>query len=441
MSQASPSIGANKSGLAYRQEDNDGKKALLSHHKGSTAPEYAEAGAIWLDDAATPWLLKAHDGTDWIALGEINATANTFSPYLGAGPMKLLNYADDTGPANAHAVAPSPSPAPAAYAAGQAVLLKPANATTGASTLNVSGLGAKAVKLPDGTDTGTNTMVATGVYLLVYDGTNFVLANPAIAANLLLARGSTLASAATVNLGAANSDYVEISGTTTITSLGSATARNHVWVKFQGSLTLTHNAASLVLPAGASIQTQAGDVAEFARVSGANWQCLSYIPASGKPVAAIARADLPAGAVIQSAAAAYATNENLGNIPADDTLPQNTEGTEIVTVSITPTSATSVIEVEFCGFAAAAGSVLCIAALFRDSDADALQAAAATAGSANLPNSLPLLYREAAGSTAARTYKIRAGTSSGTGRMNGTTSGRLFGGAAASCLVVREIRA
>jgi len=45
MTQATPSIGANKSGLQYRTEDNDGKKALLNHHKGATAPAYAEAGS------------------------------------------------------------------------------------------------------------------------------------------------------------------------------------------------------------------------------------------------------------------------------------------------------------------------------------------------------------------------------------------------------------
>lgn len=144
MSQASPTIGANKTGLTFRQEDNDGKKALLSHHKGSSAPDYAEAGAIWLDDSSTPWLLKLHDGADWIALGSINASSNAFQPYQGNAPLKYANYAADTGSANAYAVAPVP--ALSAYAAGQVVILKPANAVTGASTINVNALGAKAIK-------------------------------------------------------------------------------------------------------------------------------------------------------------------------------------------------------------------------------------------------------------------------------------------------------
>lgn len=284
MSQSTPTIGANKTGLQYRQEDNDGKKALLNHHKGSTAPSYKEAGMIWLDDAATPWLLKFYDGADWITLGEVNATANTFNPFTGTAAPKLLNYAPDSGAANAYAV--TPVPAITSYVAGQAVMLKPANANSGAATLAVSGLTAKNIKLPDGTNPGANAMLTTGIYTLVYDGTNFILTNPAITGGMaiLASRGTTLASASTVDLGAADSDYVEISGTTTITSFGSTTTRNHVWVKFQGALTLTHNGTSLILPSGANILTAAGDRAEFVRISGSNWQCLNYERASGAPL-------------------------------------------------------------------------------------------------------------------------------------------------------------
>lgn len=439
MSQASPTIGANKTGLTFRQEDNDGKKALLSHHKGSSAPDYAEAGAIWLDDSSTPWLLKLHDGADWIALGSINASSNAFQPYHGNSPLKYVNYATDTGAANAYAVAPVP--ALSGYTAGQVVILKPTNAVTGASTINVNALGTKAIKTQDGSDTTANAMVAGGVFILVYDGTNFILANPAISGNFLLARGTAVASAATIDIGAANSDYVEVSGTTTITGLGTSTGRNHVWVKFQSALTLTHNATSLILPTGANITTAAGDVAEFVRVTGGNWQCLGYHPASGKPVAAITRADLPAGAVIQSVCATYASNADLSTtIPNDDTIPQNTEGTEILTVSITPTSASSTIEIEFRGMGAASGSANLVAALFKDSGANALAASTGIAGSVNLPGPIGIIYQESAGSTSARTYKIRVGANTGTCRLNGTTTGRLYGGTSAAVLVVREIK-
>ncbi len=94
MSQADPTIGSGQSGLAYRTADNNGKKALLNHHKGSTAPTYAEAGMLWLDDSATPWVLKTHDGTDWISVGEIHATNNTFKPKVGSSLAAGLGEAN-----------------------------------------------------------------------------------------------------------------------------------------------------------------------------------------------------------------------------------------------------------------------------------------------------------------------------------------------------------
>ena len=50
MTQSTPILGANLSGLTYRTQDNNAKRALLNHHKGSTAPTYAEAGMIGMDD-------------------------------------------------------------------------------------------------------------------------------------------------------------------------------------------------------------------------------------------------------------------------------------------------------------------------------------------------------------------------------------------------------
>ncbi|MBI1215695.1 MAG: hypothetical protein GC185_07745 [Alphaproteobacteria bacterium] len=185
MSQSNPVIGANKSGLTYRQEDNDGKQALLNHHKGSSAPSYAEAGTIWLDDSATPWLLKLHDGADWITLGAVSATANTFVPYHGAAALRMVNHSSDSGAADAYAMIPTP--ALSAYVEGQIVTLAPQNANTGACTLSVSGLSARGIKLCSGADPGAGAMLAGGIYLLIYDGTYFVLLNPETSGGAALA--------------------------------------------------------------------------------------------------------------------------------------------------------------------------------------------------------------------------------------------------------------
>lgn len=179
MSQANPSIGANKPGLTYRNEDNAGKLAQLSSHKGSTAPSYAVAGTIWLDDNATPWLLKIYDGSDWITFGAVNATTNAFTPFLGTSGIKYLNYAADTGDADAYAVAPTP--AISTYTAGQLVTLRPSANNTGNSTLAVSGLSAVNIKLLNSDDPHAGALLTSGIYHLVYNGTNFVLLNPSYA--------------------------------------------------------------------------------------------------------------------------------------------------------------------------------------------------------------------------------------------------------------------
>lgn len=93
----------------------------------------------------------------------------------------------------------------------------------------------------------------------------------------------TLASASTVNIGAAASDNVIISGTTTITAFDNVNNGVKRWVRFSGALTLTHNGTSLILPGAANITTAANDTAEFISLGGGNWQCIRYTKASVAP--------------------------------------------------------------------------------------------------------------------------------------------------------------
>lgn len=85
----------------------------------------------------------------------------------------------------------------------------------------------------------------------------------------------TVASATTCDIGAAQAAKIIISGTTTITSLGT-TAHKRRFVKFSGALTLTHDATALILPDGRNIQTVAGATAIFLSDSTGNWTCWSY---------------------------------------------------------------------------------------------------------------------------------------------------------------------
>ena len=61
------------------------------------------------------------------------------------------------------------------YFTGLFVLLNPVTANTDAATLNINGLGAKAIEGQDGSAITTNDILATGIYSMTYDGTNFLL--------------------------------------------------------------------------------------------------------------------------------------------------------------------------------------------------------------------------------------------------------------------------
>lgn len=89
-------------------------------------------------------------------------------------------------------------------------------------------------------------------------------------------KGADIASAATTDLGAIEGLMHDITGTTTITSFG--TIRAGVWkfIKFEGALTLTHNATSLILPGAVNITTAVGESALMFSEGSGNWRCLFY---------------------------------------------------------------------------------------------------------------------------------------------------------------------
>lgn len=98
------------------------------------------------------------------------------------------------------------------------------------------------------------------------------------------AKGADIASATTTDIGAATGEFVDVTGTTTITGLGTIAAGIVRTIRFTGALTLTHNATSLILPGSANITTANGDVAQFRSLGSGNWKCVGYIKADGTAV-------------------------------------------------------------------------------------------------------------------------------------------------------------
>ena len=85
-----------------------------------------------------------------------------------------------------------------------------------------------------------------------------------------------VASAATTPIGAALSVNVNVTGAVTITAFDTVLAGIVRFVRFDAALTLTYNAASLILPGAANITTAAGDQAVFRSLGSGSWECLNY---------------------------------------------------------------------------------------------------------------------------------------------------------------------
>ena len=127
-------------------------------------------------------------------------------------------------------------------------------------------------------------------------------------------------------------------------------------------------------------------------------------------------------------------------MPFDNTIPQNTEGDQYLSLAITPTDSSNVlvIEVDIIVESSVGNSMTC--ALFVDSTAGALATSAHRTGQSLEPSVMTLTHHLVAGSTSARTYKIRVGgDSAGTTRINGFNSAELHGGVAASSIRITEV--
>lgn len=134
---------------------------------------------------------------------------------------------------------------------------------------------------------GQNITTAAGDRMIVRgdgSGNARVIAYiPATGYPVNMAKGADIASAATVNLDTATGDFVHITGTTTITAITLASGKKAT-VVFDGALTLTHNATTLILPGAANITTAGGDRATFRGDGSGNVRCIQYTKADGRAI-------------------------------------------------------------------------------------------------------------------------------------------------------------
>ncbi len=293
------------------------------------------------DDGATT---EANRGKWATVLGKLTNPLKTAVEGINTSLLTLLNnntmgYADDTGAADAYVI--SVAADVIAYADGQTFKVVISATNTGASTLNVNSLGAKAIQT---ISSGALAALAGGelpvghIALVVYDSSLglFVLTNP-------------------IPLPAAATGLLQRVASTTV------------------SMT-THTTV----------------------------------------------------------------------LPVDDTIPQqSTDGSSVLTASITPSSATNRLLITFsCPIYGSSAANAIGFALYQDSTEAALAATASSESQVNEQRRTTFVHEMAAGTTIATTFKVFVGPgTAATVTINGVNAGRLFGGVATTTLTILEMTA
>jgi len=164
----------------------------------------------------------------------------------------------------------------------------------------------------------------------------------------------------------------------------------------------------------------------------------------------IGASTLPAGTVLQVLQTTYTTNTALATtIPADDTTPTSTEGVQILSQAITPASSSNKILCLVTVWGRADGSGgngnSMTASLLRSTttiNAQNTTTGLVDSGSGNIQVilSMSITHLDSPATTSSTTYSVRVGGESTPIRLNGTTSGRLFGGTATCSLTLIEVK-
>jgi hypothetical protein len=151
-----------------------------------TPPSSPTDKQVWVDSSNNIFKFYNSSTSSWVelnandaktlggkTLSEIQADYNNKISEHSADYVKHPAYAVATGSANAYSV--TLNPAPTSYVEGMAIAVKINVDNTGAATINVNGLGAKAIKKPNGNDVSAGNLKAGSIYTLRYNGTNFIL--------------------------------------------------------------------------------------------------------------------------------------------------------------------------------------------------------------------------------------------------------------------------
>lgn len=379
----------------------------------------------------------------------LNDGARALEGIIARGNKDALESSrDSTGTATAYLVAANRTLT--AYYDGLRIGFHAHLANTGPATLDVDAIGAKSIKKHHDRDLSAGDIGQHQYVDVIYSASDdtWQMQTPSatavvtdlpqtFTATQTLSKGADLGDtdidvSNILTLGGDGNSF-DIAGTQQIDGIATVGVGTTVRLHFDTVRTLTHNATDLILPGGVDITTAVGDIADLQEYATADWRCVNYQRASGLAVTS----GIIQVATQQTGAVATGTTQ----IPLDDTIPQITEGTQFLEVTITPTSTTNALLIEIDTMFEATASGTITVGLFQDSTANALAAIGQgfSAGAANIPHNIKLRHLMAAGTASATTFRLRAGLGApGTITLNGVTGARRLGGVAASSITATE---
>ena len=140
---------------------------------------------------------------------------------------------------------------------------------------------------------------------------------------------------------------------------------------------------------------------------------------------------------VQTGAVATGTTNTVN----DDTIPQKTEGTEFMTLAVTPTNASNKLLIEVIAQLADDGGDRTQMSLYQDDTANALASNNQFNSAGNATSNVAMRHFMTAGTTSETTFKVRAGGINGTTTFNGEGGAIKLGGVYASSITITEISA
>lgn len=436
----------------------------------------SEAAAVWADITTAIAGSVAADGQTTMSgnlkiggnkiTGLAVGTANTDSVTLGQvqnSGMKWGGVAAGTADALTFAL----SPVITAYADGQIFFfVSSASPNTGAATLNVNSVGVKSIQ-KKGAALAANDIAASKVYAVTYYNNIFHLWSPeqSLAALAALASANTFTAAQAISVTAAgtaltatSTDAGAAQGPDFILRRDSATSAaadsigNILW-RFEdsaGTDTLgVQLLGAIIDPTDAS---EDGELQAWAMVGGS---AVKIAEIGNGIIVGVPTGDYKGTGTLNAEAGLYVNGHgtvaqtvcdtetalvtNATAIPFDDTIPQNTEGVEVLLLSVTPTNASSTLYIDVVVQVGLSTTNTVTAALFHATDASAINAMGESVDATTI-RTIKYRHPVSAASTAARNYSVRVGGASGTVSLNGIAgTTRRYGGVATSTLCVSEV--